>query len=231
MRLWELIEDDGGDFGDGVTDSTDIAPVYMPLVYGGYYGYPYAVAPKKKKKKKKRVKEEIVTELTRPQMAHQYHDILSAAGWSCIGAGTYADVYEKPNVPFVLKVFSARDQAYLDFLKVISTHDNPHFPVVKGKLVKISPYFHAVRLEKLTPYRPFELRGEDFLKCVNAYFDVIGGNDGDVKLAEALNDMPTVKEALDIIYHSLSRHRMDLWEYNVMMRGNEIVFIDPVFGD
>lgn len=166
-----------------------------------------------------------IDELTRPDLRSDYKTILGTKGWKSLGSGSYGDVYGKPGVDYVLKVFNADDHAYRDYLDLIARYDNPHFPVIKGKLVKITPQIYAVRLEKLSPYRRISIDGLGLSYIIQLYLRF-----GDVStsaIADAFDAYPRLRECLDLIRVNLSNHSMDVNPENVMMRGDELVITDP----
>ncbi len=91
-----------------------------------------------------------ITEITRPPEMYNAKTLLKKAGYKELGGGSYGAAFARPDTPFILKLFTYEDYAYLQYLKLITTISNPHFPVVKGKPIKITNDYHAVRLERLT---------------------------------------------------------------------------------
>jgi hypothetical protein len=79
---------------------------------------------------------------------------LADAGFKHLGAGMYGDVWEKPGLPYVLKVFSSQDHSYQVWVNLCVTHrGNPHLPRFVGgkKTIRLTPDILAVRMEKLEP--------------------------------------------------------------------------------
>jgi hypothetical protein len=169
-------------------------------------------------------------EMTRPKDRWDANEILLGAGYELLGSGSFATVYDKPGLPYVLKLFDGDDKAYMAFAMLTKQHPNIHFPKLMGKPVKVSPGFYAIRMERLEPYR-----GDPHL------FHVYTVNrdrklDPDSYTASQMSDVeeifygdPTLKVALDIMIDNLTpQFRFDLWNQNIMMRGSTIVFTDPV---
>ena len=92
-----------------------------------------------------------ITEITRPVDIRDARSILARYGYGQLGSGVYGTVFAKENEPFVLKLFDDQDTAYLQFLKLILRVHDPHFPVVKGKPIRVNDRYWAVRLERLEP--------------------------------------------------------------------------------
>ena len=208
MRVWEIIES----ASVGASGAGGIASVPGGLWTGPTKGnYPYVVPDRKKKKLK---------EFTRPGKRSDYWDILNNAGYRLIGQGGQGDVYQKPGKDYVLKIFSSRDYAYQDFLKLVMEHENIHFPAVKGKLVKVTNSIYAVRLEPLTP-----CTSKTAIDNIRAYLY----QNMDARQKLWFEDKNDLAEALDLIRFNLTDHGFDIHSENVMMRGNDLVIIDPVF--
>ena len=104
--------------------------------------------------KKEEIGEAVINEISRPKLQTVASDILTRAGYIKIGQGHYSNIYHKDGKDYVLKVFDADDIAYRTYLKMIAQYPNEHFPKIYGKPVKVSDRIWAVRLEKLTPFKP-----------------------------------------------------------------------------
>lgn len=124
-------------------------------------------------------------------------------GFKTIGTGKYGAVFGKDNHPYVIKVFM-KDTAYLRWLNFAKMHqNNPFVPKIKGKVVKITDNFMAVRLEKLTP-------STSRMK----YWDEDESN-------------PHVSEILD--FFDRNARLLDLHMGNIMARGDQPVIVDPFY--
>lgn len=95
---------------------------------------------------------EILTELTRYDRQYEVESRLSDAGYTHIGSGASANVYTKPDIDYVIKIFDSKDTGYLRFLDLIQKVENVHFPVIRGKPMLINSNTYGVKLEKLTPF-------------------------------------------------------------------------------
>jgi hypothetical protein len=138
---------------------------------------------------------------------------MSKYGFKQMGSGKYASVYGNEKYPFVLKVFQ-KDSAYMRWLKFsLSNKNNPYVPKIRGKVVKITPMVYAIRLEKLdrgylTP--EFE---QEFEKWEM---------DPNYKTSD-----PALQQVFD--FFEPNRKLLDLHGENVMMRGKQMVIIDPFY--
>jgi hypothetical protein len=187
-----------------------------------------------------------IIEITRPENRNDatsylrkfgYHNMASEPGHE---RGHYSTVLYKPNMPYVLKLFTPRDTAYLSYLKLITSVSNPHFPVIRGKPTKVNDRYYAVRLEHLTlltGHREIELR-EQAATCLTYLSILDKEKDPKIQLeyqAKVINSarhLPrTLVTAIDLInIHCIKGQSVvtDLHEENVMMRGNTMVIIDPI---
>jgi hypothetical protein len=131
-------------------------------------------------------------------------------GFEFLGSGKYGSVFGNPRYPFIIKVFM-KDAAYMKWIEFCNRNkNNPYCPKFKGKVIKISDNFFAIRVEKLTPtvssaYKEFSLA----LKTGEADYD---------------KDLKTVVDFLND-----NKSLLDMHSENVMMRGNQLVVIDPFY--
>ncbi len=151
-----------------------------------------------------------------------------AAGWELYGEGYNANVYGKDSSNYVLKVFES-DTPYRKFLELITKHQNPHFPVIKGNF-KINSRYYAVRMEKLASIG----YGSDLGGMLSAYLNSKKKLGYQIeylnKFKEFSKDKPELVKALDLIDEFLlDSYKLDLHNDNIMRRKDgTIVIIDPV---
>lgn len=170
---------------------------------------------------------EMLGEISRPSQAEAEKKLVDA-GYEKIGSGTWGNVFSKPGDSLVLKLFHPGDEAYTDFVKLVMQHqNNPHFPKIYGKMMKVTDDYNAIRMEKLTPNSSRALA-----ELLEDYLNVLGGGGQYVsksKLWPLLLKNPKLKEACTLIAKNLlNTYYLDLQPQNIMMRGNTIVFTDPV---
>lgn len=174
----------------------------------------------------------IVNEIARPLTRRDADAVLRGAGYRCLGTGSFAAVYRKPGASYVLKVFAAADRAYAAFIALAKQHaDNPHFPRFFGRIVQVTPGYHAIRMEPLTPYRydetliAFYLRHRDWTpQDPHSHMAMQLGD-----ALEYLEEHPRMREALDLIIDNLlGGYETDMKQDNLMMRGSTVVVTDPV---
>lgn len=185
--------------------------------------------------------EERLDELSIPPDMKDAGEVLTKAGYEQQKAndapGAFGSVWRKGDTPYVLKIFSSSDYAYEAFLTLAMKHqDNPHFPKIFGKMVKVTPKYNAVRIEPLTPYKA----DSTLIRRYTRYRNYMRGNTVDPNsivameyedCLEFLYEYPKLKEALDLIIDGLlGLYGNDISNKNLMMRGSTIVITDPVAG-
>ena len=185
------------------------------------------------------VNQKVLNELSLPDNFKAAANRLISAGFESLGTGYYGQVFGKPSLDYVLKVFSNRDQAYTDFVKLAQNNPNPHFPKFKGQLVKVTDKYSAVRMEKLIRTTEFDVDSSS----LEWYVDSMSQNPkafeealADPQVAEQLQPLvelfkkqPKLQEALDLIIDQLiGQYENDLHYENIMSRGNTLVITDPV---
>lgn len=105
-----------------------------------------------------------INEITRPESIRDARFILSRYGYGQLGHGVYGSVFGKENEPFILKLFSIQDSSYVAYLNLITRVNNPHFPQVKGKPIKVNNEYYAVQLERLEPIEGFNVELQKSLR-------------------------------------------------------------------
>lgn len=172
---------------------------------------------------------EVLGEITRPKTIDRASLMLYKAGYSKIGSGAYAEVYGKPGDNHVLKLFAHNDYAYQKFINMVIQNPNQHFPSFKGKMMKITPEYYAIRTELLD-----SLTGDyiDILAEIRHYiYDCIEhGKSRMIDINKLEKMQPGIAEACDLLVKFIkgTTASLDLHKHNAMLRGNTIVFIDPV---
>jgi len=142
---------------------------------------------------------------------------MSKFGFKLLGTGKYAHVYGKKGYKYVIKVFM-KDSAYMRWVKFsLDNKKNPYTPVIRGKVVKITPMFYAIRLENLTPYRP-----GSSTKYFNGEYSKFRANSS----YRPEND-PDLSAVFD--HFAKNKRLLDLHGENMMMRGNQVVVVDPYY--
>ena len=163
-------------------------------------------------------------ELTLPLDRDTAEAVLVRAGYTKVGFGWSADVYGRADKDYVLKLFSATDHSYMQYVELAKAHpENPHFPRFRGKMIRISDDYNAVRLERLTPYT-----GSDGLVWeINCYIHERQRNQRQSGKIEP----PSLQDACELIAGLTRNGRplgLDIKAANIMMRGDTLVLTDPV---
>ena len=176
---------------------------------------------------------EILDEVTRPAM-NDAVNILRKAGYRILGTGVFGAVFGKPDANHVLKLFSATDKAYIDFVNLVRENPNPHFPRFKGKLMKITDEYYAIQMEKLTPiYGP---EGVELAQLMNNYSRGAGHQGMKYqtktevieKMRKLEKTQPGIRRACLLIAKRIPSRRIDIHDENIMMREQTVVITDPV---
>jgi hypothetical protein len=161
-----------------------------------------------------------IDEITLPDSLDQAYQVLTNAGYEYMGGGDYSGVFKKPGANYVLKFFSAEDDAYLAFIDLVQHNPSPHFPKFYGKLVPVTDRFYAIRMEILRP------ADGSFARQIQNYIDP----DDEDEYQDALEYMTDdLRHACDLVRELAdSGYELDLMTKNIMLRGSTPVIIDPV---
>jgi hypothetical protein len=167
-----------------------------------------------------------LNELSIPETRDDTVEVLTDAGWMLLDSGSMADVWIHPKLSYCLKIFDSEDQGYIEFLGIAMAHQyNPHFPKIHKGLVRLSPNWYAVRMEKLD-------------RCVSAsvasridnWFDFLKRG-APVKIRHGEEQL---FEAIEIMVECIKELKSgvldDIHSGNIMYRGDTLVFIDPFTG-
>ena len=148
-------------------------------------------------------------------------------GFEKVGSGAFAQVYEKPNYPWVLKVFH-NDPGYMGWLRFCMKHqNNKYIPKLRGSFIRVVPYekIYAVRMEKLFPVTWKEYIGIDHKFDDGLDLFKLGYN-----LKSVVNKLDMDRDLAEVIQElSMYTSELDLHDENVMKRSDgQIVFSDPL---
>lgn len=136
-------------------------------------------------------------------------------GFNLLGSGKYGVVFGKPDYQYVIKIFM-KDSAYLRWVKfALDNPNNPFVPKIRGKVVKITPVFYGIRLEKLKPAIVWGT--SEFFKEYSKW-----DNNNSYKSSN-----PDIQAVLD--HFAENKKLIDLHSENVMNRDGQIVIIDPYY--
>lgn len=190
---------------------------------------------------------EFLAELTRPANTEDAGQRLQQAGYKVLSnAGLFSTVWARPNEPYVLKLFTARDTAYLQFLKLVQAMPNEHFPVIRGRPMRVSDTYYGVRIERLKPitasHIPVVQQCTFYLGALARMGDARkstgverwrGIGESQKALRWLRFNHPSLAKALDAVYEYVIKADPEFFQpdahlANVGLRGNTIVFMDPV---
>lgn len=175
-----------------------------------------------------------ISEVALPKTVRDAYAILHAAGYREIGRGNYSRVYAKRGDNSVLKLFAPNDVAFKTFVGFTKSHPSPHFPKFSSKVMNIGQY-SAIRTERLGDFEGnydniqtyilsnyYKATGENY--SVPAYY---------LENSNAyMERQPSLKKAADelISFAVKNKFQPDIKRKNLMLRGDTIVFIDPICG-
>ena len=179
-------------------------------------------------------------------LGQDWHDVMSDNGFTALGAGAFGTVWTHPQLPYVLKVFSADDRAYIDWIMYARQHkDNPHMPrFISPRLTRINDNIVAVRMERLDPIEAGGRR-VTYQSAQLIQMTKFSGFDLPSQVVKALGYMsdqdnlqyycqryaPQWLAALDLVrqFVDTTGYELDLHDKNVMDRGQfTLVITDPV---
>lgn len=173
---------------------------------------------------------EQLDEITRPNDLDEARNVLYNAGYVTLGSGGYGEVFYKPNSNsnFVLKLFKSMDTGYMEFIKIAQASNNIHFPVFRGKMMKITNQYYAIRMERLYEM-PYTIETDKTTILIWEYVESPNHPMIIERMKKLEETQPGIIEACDILHMALNRlgTDIDLHTGNFMLRGKTIVIIDP----
>ncbi len=199
------------------------------------------------------ISEQVGQEVTRPTSLALARKNLEKFGYHEIGHGGYATVFASDKSTYVLKLFEKNDLGYRTFIKIATSTNNKHFPQFRGKMIRVSDRYNAIRMEKLHPLtystRLEGLRVVDLIQDTFTYFQTTQNSLEDFLSEERpeyqdyfvnfslaknfYNKHPDLYEACELIVKMSNSHVFtDLQAANIMLRDNgDIVITDPLVGE
>jgi hypothetical protein len=168
------------------------------------------------------------------------------AGWKFYGRGGSGAVMQHPGKKYLYKIFSDRpgNWGYLDYTKfVLENPKNPYVPKIT-KPIKLrntsttkfsrTSDLYVIRIEILTP--PTGINDPKFKKYIDPNYDL--SNTRRYHLGDDDNeDLSLFDHAISSLYYH-DKNFKDIVDYasdaidfginNVMFRGDQLIFIDPM---
>lgn len=152
-------------------------------------------------------------------------------GFEQVGEGGFGTVFFHPKLPYALKLFNS-DPGYTRYIGLcLQNQHNPYFPKFRGKLIKLTKLVGAVRMEKLTEFRTDPWDPNNFTIGVDRLIRNIQKTSTVPDSSPLKNDKMLI-DALIKIAKLVDKYHMffDIKDANFMMRGDQVVFTDPVAG-
>jgi hypothetical protein len=166
-------------------------------------------------------------------------------GWRKLGAGSFAAVFGKTGLNYVIKVPFYRDRPWMRYAQYCVEHrGNPHVMKVSFLKEETSNHFFIAAIERLKKFPV--INGWDMSKVVANYTDNMKFYSNEEMIetvtnyANAQSDKKMANWLLKVLVPQLPKltetvkdlgalGNLDLHEFNIMMRGNKVVIIDPWF--
>jgi len=179
--------------------------------------------------------------LTEEPLAAYVSRLAKKHGIKELGSGMFSKVFQHPKLgDVVVKVVSNRDRNFLRYLTwAIEHQDNPYVPKLLD--LRVQPgrkqgKYTIVFMEKLRPITPSRLRPK-LAKLFGREdaFKLLSSDRADVTyrlLRRAVEGGDLDPHLEELIKYLLDEHeQFDMHEGNFMLRGNQLVFTDPVYSD
>jgi len=175
-----------------------------------------------------------------------FERLLMKQKFEILGSGSYAEVYGRKDLPYVLKIPFNRDNPWFKFAEfAIKNKGNKHLPKIKFLEKYVDSGFFVAAVEKLTPIQNLDSMGLDHYviieiidlilrnntyKLFSNYMNYISKN-YQYRSEESKKTIKFFQPQLSSLYKitiTLQNHSsLDLHDGNIMMRGNTIVITDP----
>lgn len=164
---------------------------------------------------------------------------LNKHGFKQIGTSmdSYAMVWSHPALNYVLKVFMSEDHCYPKFVELAQEKRNDHYPTFKGKLMRLTPEYYAIRMERLTLMPPGSSpkiistarQIAEIREVIRRYCSEDTTNVKSFTADKIFDVYPTLKEACVNVYKARPTYhcRTDIHSRNIMFNRNIPVIIDP----
>ena len=166
------------------------------------------------------------------------YDTMAKYGFRFAGEGASAHVFIHDSYPYALKIFN-KDNAYVSWFNFCrENQDNPFVPKIRGKVLKIKNGVYACRVEKLDNWNFSKISLNDaskiFLDALKKGVFVHRRTD-EIDFSKYIGLDKNLDKVLKFFYKTLSMPVndfrndvvLDLHHNNFMLRGNQIVIIDP----
>jgi len=176
-----------------------------------------------------------ITEITRPRSIADADRILKQHGYKRLGVGSFGVAYQK-RPDQVLKLFSSADTAYLKFIHVSKTANNPHFPKIFGNPIRINETYYGIKTEML---ETIDLTvAYNVSSSIRKYiFNMQRGKqptpetDLYKEIAPYVKNYEEFDRACKILVELINSDKditLDVATRNIMFRNGTVVFSDPV---
>lgn len=161
-----------------------------------------------------------------------------------LGGGAFSQVFQHPHYSnVVVKVYTARDTAYKRYQKWCMAHQsNPYVPQIIGQTEYVSDTakrngkFNIVFMEKMTPLKSYARLEKLIVKALGGAPITFKNDDTTIsasdlgKISKIVSKGGTDKDFAEVWKQIMTFdiNGIDLHAGNVMLRGSQLVFTDPV---
>lgn len=158
----------------------------------------------------------------------KYEEFLESKGVENLGSGCYGCVYQHPTLPNVVAKIYDYDDAYDHYINWCTKNQkNPYVPKIYS--IHKCEKFTIVFLERLKEislrtYMDWETKISPFLLNTGSSRK----KKNDLLSTPILRRDKNLKSIIEFLLKSEDLYRFDLHDGNIMLRGKQIVFTDPI---
>lgn len=164
-------------------------------------------------------------EFTRPESIEAAAKILLKAGYNELGAGAMGRVFARKGDPYVLKLYRASDTGYTEFVEFTQANPSKHWPVFKGKPIRVTRDYMAVRTERLYKGR----YAQDWAYQFHNYASKL--RQGERIFSTEFQKFPQdLQTAIDQLVKAFPNYMLDLGNGNNLMQRKDGTYVitDPI---
>lgn len=173
-------------------------------------------------------------------------------GWKKLGNGSFAAVFGKPGLSYVIKVPFYRDRPWMKYAEYCMTHrNNPHVMKVSFLKEETSTHFFIAAIERLKNFPNYG--GMSMADYAVDYIEQLSNGHKPKEIMQRIEKrakemlghtgtmnkqesnwllkvlMPQIPALAKVVMDLKNIDHLDLHQGNIMMRGKTIVIIDPWF--
>lgn len=173
-----------------------------------------------------------LTELELPTSYSEIGKRLRKDGFRHIASGTQSRVWSRSKSDSVYKVYDRDDAVTTEYLDYALDHsDNPHVPRISGPPEMVSDKHMGVEIERLKPMTPVIWNQIEPVWFYGGIRKRTAPPEIIQRYKKTAQQYPQIDELLNDLWRNgiLSKNKIDLAQYNWMLRGTTPVLIDPAW--